>query len=85
MCTECKRINCPDACPGSRRESSNVEYCCICGDAVLFGEEHYSGHGVCICGDCADTVDADDLIELCSFTDTAELLSVLGFYHAFGR
>ena len=78
MCVECNRIICPDACPGS---CSDGDVCYICGDAVLVGEEHFRGHGVTVCGGCADTVGADDLIDICSLEDSAELLSLLGFRH----
>ena len=81
MCIECNRINCPDACPGFREKSGESVNCYICGDAVLDGEERFRGYGVCICSECADTVDTDDLIDLCSFKNTAELLRVLGFCH----
>ena len=84
MCTECKRIYCPDACPGNRDSGYDSGSCCICGDAVLSGEEHFRGYGVTICGSCADTVGADELIELCSLKNTAEMLGILGFQHCLG-
>lgn len=76
MCTECSLAVCPSSCP-ARWGGEDLCVCEICGDAVT--DDCFSGNGVYVCAACADDLTVSEILALCDFTDTGELLEELGF------
>ena len=77
MCQSCSLAVCPSRCP-ARWDGDDLIVCEKCEEPITDGD-CFLGNGQYICGACADELTASDLVELCDFADTAELLEALGF------
>ncbi len=62
-----------------RNENEGARHTCIiCGGAVIEGV--LTPEGEAICRKCLNSMNIEELLVLCDLSDTAELLTCLGYY-----
>ena len=81
ICKICGQYSCPSSCPefdGYVPGLGNADgECEICGARVYSGDGHFVSNGKIICGDCAEELVSDELLELLGLADLKEFFELL--------
>lgn len=78
MCEDCYSAVCFEGCPSLRDKLARA-VCEVCGEPIYEDQAHYVYDGRHLCGDCAENLSLDELLDLSNMKEVDELLDAIGF------